>query len=55
MYRGEIIGVWTSRKKDEELNVRLTLWSDPPDQQRLTALAEQYAAFRQLRLARVEW
>lgn len=55
VYRGEIIGVWTSRKKDQELDVRLTLWSDPPDQQRLTALAEQYAAFRQLRLARVEW
>lgn len=50
VYRGEIIGVWTSRRKNGNIDVNMTLWAAPPEKQELCDLAEQYAAFRQLKL-----
>lgn len=50
VYHGEIIGVWTSRRKSGNIDVNMTLWTAPPEKQELCDLAEQYAAFRQLKL-----
>lgn len=47
VYHGEIIGVWTSRKKAGILEIKITLWKDFHVKQKLSGLAEEYAAFRQ--------
>lgn len=49
--QGEIIGIWTSRKKAKGMEVKMTLWNGNADRelrQNLADLAEAYAAFRQL-------
>lgn len=54
VYRGEIIGIWTSKKSGGGMTVKMTLWSEPPEKGKLRELAEGYAAFRGQRLASVE-
>ncbi len=55
VWHGEIIGIWASKKKGKELEIQTTLWDNAPDVKReLHDLAEEYAAFRQLKLMRVE-
>lgn len=50
VYRGEIIGIWTSKKKSKGMEISITLWADFKETQNLHNLAEEYAAFRQQKL-----
>lgn len=54
LYRGEIIGIWTSKKKGKDMEIKMSLWSAVPDKKKLSGLAEQYAAFRRQKLVRME-
>lgn len=54
LYRGEIIGVWTGKKKGRGMEIRMTLWAERGKKQELCALAEAYAAFRGQMLMEVE-
>ena len=54
IFRGEIIGVWTSKKKNKGIEIKLTLWTSTADQKKLETLAEEYAAFRQQTLLKIE-
>lgn len=60
VYRGEIIGIWNSRKKGQKMEVTMTLWGSSckqdkkPEHSALSALAEEYAAFRRLDLNDVQ-
>lgn len=54
VYRGEIAGIWTSRKKKDGAELSITLWREIPGKERLAQLAEEYAAFRGLRLLRAD-
>ncbi len=49
--RGEVVGLWTTKKKGSKLETALELWSDEPDRTRLQDLAEAHAAARNLELA----
>jgi len=52
---GEIIGIWTSKKKGKGMEINMTLWENAHDIKReLHDLAEEYAAFRQQKLMCVE-
>jgi len=55
LYRGEIIGIWTSKKKSGGMEINMTIWNGTglPDRQKLLALAEAYAAFRGQKLSGV--
>ena len=46
VYRGEIIGAWTGKRKSKGMELNMTLWSQPQKPQKLRELAEEYAAFR---------
>lgn len=51
---GEIIGIWKSKKKGNNLEADMTLWHDAPALQKpLHDLAEEYAAFRKQKLVKV--
>ncbi|MDO5416124.1 MAG: winged helix DNA-binding domain-containing protein [Lachnospiraceae bacterium] len=52
VYRGEIIGVWTSRKKSRGIEINVDLWKELSgnEQKKLQELAEGYAEFRQTAL-----
>lgn len=52
--RGEIIGIWTTKKKGKGMEVKMTLWAEPEQKPRLQGLAEEYAAFRQEKLLNFE-
>lgn len=55
LQRGEIIGIWTAQKKGRGMEVNMTLWSDMSfAKQELYNLAEEYAAFRQQKLLKLE-
>lgn len=54
LYRGEVIGVWTGKKKNKGLEVNMTLWSNSPEIKKLKELAEEYADFRRLELIKFE-
>jgi len=54
LYCGEIIGIWTSKKKGKGMEIKMTLWSNPHKKQKLHNLAEEYAAFRRQKLMSVE-
>ncbi|RGZ01466.1 winged helix DNA-binding domain-containing protein [Clostridium sp. AM58-1XD] len=54
LYRGEIIGIWTNKKKGRGMEVNMTLWTDLPDEPKLIGLAEEYAAFRRQKLASIQ-
>jgi hypothetical protein len=55
LLRGEIIGVWTTKKKRQGLEVNMTLWDDGSfAKQELHSLAEEYATFRQQKLLKVD-
>lgn len=53
-YNGEIIGIWTSKKKARGIEIKIDLWTTVADKRKLTDLAEAYAAFRQQPLAGIE-
>lgn len=50
VYRGEVVGIWTSKKKSRGMEMKVTLWRDLPEKQRLCDLAEEHASFRQQKL-----
>lgn len=52
--RGEVVGVWNSKKKPKGIEIKMTLWNGFQEGRRLSALAEEYAAFRQEKLLKVE-
>lgn len=54
VYRGEIIGIWTTKNKGKGMAVKMTLWDESVGKQRLQNLAENYAAFRQQKLTNLE-
>jgi hypothetical protein len=55
VWHGEIIGIWTSKKKSKGIEIKMTLWKNAHDVKReLHDLAEEYAAFRQQKLMSVE-
>lgn len=60
VYRGEIIGIWTSRKKGGKMDMVMTLWdgacpkNGKPEKNALRALAERYADFRRMDLSSVQ-
>ena len=53
--RGEIIGLWTPRKKAGGIHIQMTVWKTAVERQKLLELAESYAAFRQQKLINVEF
>lgn len=50
IYRGAVIGIWTAKKKARGLDINMTLWDHSVQKERLQVLAEEYAAFRQVKL-----
>jgi hypothetical protein len=55
LQRGEIMGIWTSQKKSGGMEIKMTLWNGASAaKQKLYDLAEEYAAFRQQRLSKVD-
>lgn len=54
LYRGEIIGIWTAKKKSKGMEINMNLWKNLEDRQKLHALAEEYAAFRQQKLLSIK-
>lgn len=55
VYRGEIVGTWTGRKKGATFDVSMTMWNSVQHQKRqLETLAEEYAVFRGLKLTGVK-
>lgn len=50
LYRGEIIGIWTSKKHGKGVEIKAALWKGQAGQAQLRELAEEYAAFRRQRL-----
>lgn len=56
LHRGEIVGVWTGKKSDAGMTIRITLWKEDPEAvPALRALAEEYAAFRGQKLLKVRY
>ena len=51
LYRGEIIGIWTGKKKNKGMEIRITLWNTVPEKQKLQNLAEEYTVFRNTNLS----
>jgi len=52
---GEIMGIWTSKKVGQGLEIKMILWHDMSASIRqLDDLAEAYAAFRQQKLIKIE-
>ena len=54
VYRGEVIGIWTTKKKAKGMDIKMTLWTDAAVKIPLQNLAEEYAAFRQQALMNLE-
>ena len=54
VYRGEVIGIWTTKKKAKGMDIKMTLWTDAAGKTPLQNLAEEYAAFRQQALMNLE-
>jgi hypothetical protein len=54
LYLGEIIGIWTSKKKSRGIEIKMTLWNKPHETKKLCSLAEEYTAFRQETLMNIE-
>lgn len=54
VYRGEVIGIWTTKKKAKGMDIKMTLWTDAAGKIPLQNLAEEYAAFRQQALMNLE-
>lgn len=52
---GRVTGIWTARKKKDGLEVDISLWEPGDSRRRLTELAEDYAAFRELALSELTW
>lgn len=50
LQRGEVVGLWTTKKKGTKLEATFELWSDEPDHARLQDLAESHAISRGLEL-----
>jgi len=52
---GEIIGIWTSQRKNKGIGISLTLWRDASATRRkLSDLAQEYAAFQQQKLTKID-
>ena len=54
VYRGEVIGIWTTKKKAKGMDIKMPLWTDAAGKTPLQNLAEEYAAFRQQALMNLE-
>lgn len=54
LYRGEIVGIWTSKKKNAGMEIKMDLWSERCNKEKLQALAERYAGFRRQKLLSLE-
>ncbi|WP_286200862.1 winged helix DNA-binding domain-containing protein [[Clostridium] symbiosum] len=54
VYRGEVIGVFTGKKKSKGLEMKISLWRDFQDRRKLTGLAGSYAAFRGQKLTNLD-
>lgn len=54
VYRGEVIGIWTTKKKAKGMDIKITLWNKAAGKTPLQNLAEEYAAFRQQALINLE-
>ncbi|MFQ8898880.1 MAG: DNA glycosylase AlkZ-like family protein [[Clostridium] scindens] len=55
IYRGEIVGIWNSRKKGKGMDIKAALWDTHIRRQDILVLAEEYAAFRQQAVAGIEF
>lgn len=55
VYQGEVIGIWTGKKKGNGMDISMTLWADLPAERKeaLPDLAERYTVFRGLKLLSV--
>ena len=53
-FRGEIIGIWTSKKKGKGMEIKMSLWNDAVAESKLRSLAKDYAAFRRQELVKVD-
>lgn len=52
---GEIIGIWTSKKKGKGIEIKMNLWNEDTDlKQDLRDLAEGYAVFREQKLIGID-
>lgn len=55
VYRGEVIGIWTGKKKSRGMEMKITLWNGFQDKEKISVLAEEYADFRQQKLIGIEF
>lgn len=53
LYRGEAIGIWSSKKKSKGLEIRFSLRNDVSEKEKLQDLARSYAAFRGQELLKI--
>lgn len=54
VYRGEVAGIWTSKKKGKGMEIQMKLWKEIHRRQGLLELAEEYAGFRQQKLVGID-
>ncbi len=54
VYQGEVAGIWTSKKKGKGMEIQMKLWKEIHRRQGLLELAEEYAGFRQQKLAGID-
>lgn len=54
LYCGEIVGVWNQKKTARGMEIKMTVWNERIEKKKLGNLAEEYAAFWQQRLTRLE-
>lgn len=56
LWKGEITGMWRPRKKGKELEIEIGLWGNESlPRSELQALADEYSAFRGLKLNKIEF
>lgn len=54
VWRGEVIGTWTNKKKGKGMEIKMSLWTKLCEEKKLINLAEEYAAFRQQKLMSID-
>lgn len=54
VYQGEVIGIWTSKKKRKGIEIKISLWAAFNEQKKLRELVEKYTVFRQEKLIGIE-
>jgi len=54
LHCGKIVGIWTNKKKDKGMEIKMALWDKCCESRELNHLAERYAAFRRQKVTSIE-